>query len=188
MSRVGRQPIAVPEKVKVDIDGSARNRARPQGGAVPRRLAGDEPSIWREGNCSCQPPQRRPAPSRPARPHPQPARQHGHRRRQRLHQDAGAPRRRLSRRRCRGTSSCSASATRTRSRCRRRRASPWRWRGPTACSCRGIDKELVGQVAADVRAVRPPEPYKGKGIRYAGEKVRRKAGKAGRPQRALADK
>lgn len=44
----------------------------------------------------------------------------------------------------------------------------------------GIDKELVGQVAADVRKVRPPEPYKGKGIRYAGEYVRRKAGKAGK--------
>jgi large subunit ribosomal protein L6 len=44
---------------------------------------------------------------------------------------------------------------------------------------RGIDKELVGQVAADIRSVRPPEPYKGKGIRYADEKVRRKAGKAG---------
>lgn len=44
---------------------------------------------------------------------------------------------------------------------------------------RGIDKELVGQVAADIRSVRPPEPYKGKGIRYVGEYVRRKAGKAG---------
>jgi large subunit ribosomal protein L6 len=43
---------------------------------------------------------------------------------------------------------------------------------------RGIDKELVGQIAADIRAVRPPEPYKGKGIRYEGEYVRRKAGKA----------
>jgi large subunit ribosomal protein L6 len=41
----------------------------------------------------------------------------------------------------------------------------------------GIDKELVGQVAAELRAVRPPEPYKGKGIRYTGEQVRRKAGK-----------
>jgi large subunit ribosomal protein L6 len=44
---------------------------------------------------------------------------------------------------------------------------------------RGIDKELVGQVAADIRSVRPPEPYKGKGIRYSDEHVRRKAGKAG---------
>ncbi|MCJ7497685.1 MAG: 50S ribosomal protein L6, partial [candidate division Zixibacteria bacterium] len=42
----------------------------------------------------------------------------------------------------------------------------------------GIDKELVGQVAAKHRAFRPPEPYKGKGIRYEGEKVRKKAGKA----------
>lgn len=45
---------------------------------------------------------------------------------------------------------------------------------------RGFDKELVGQVAADIREIRPPEPYKGKGIRYHGEKVRRKAGKAGK--------
>jgi large subunit ribosomal protein L6 len=48
---------------------------------------------------------------------------------------------------------------------------------------RGVDKELVGQVAAEIRALRPPEPYKGKGIRYAGEWVRRKAGKAGRALR-----
>lgn len=44
----------------------------------------------------------------------------------------------------------------------------------------GFDKELVGQVAANVRNVRPPEPYHGKGLRYAGERVRRKAGKAGK--------
>jgi large subunit ribosomal protein L6 len=44
----------------------------------------------------------------------------------------------------------------------------------------GIDKELVGEVAARVRRVRPPEPYKGKGIRYVGERVRHKAGKAGK--------
>ncbi|MFQ6020009.1 MAG: 50S ribosomal protein L6 [Dehalococcoidia bacterium] len=52
--------------------------------------------------------------------------------------------------------------------------------GTSRVLVKGIDKELVGQVAAEVRAVRPPEPYKGKGIRYAGEYVRRKAGKAGR--------
>ncbi len=44
----------------------------------------------------------------------------------------------------------------------------------------GIDKEIVGNIAAQIRAVRPPEPYKGKGIRYSGELVRRKAGKAGK--------
>ena len=47
-------------------------------------------------------------------------------------------------------------------------------------SIQGIDKELVGQVAANIRKLRPPEPYKGKGIRYSGERVRRKAGKAGK--------
>lgn len=47
----------------------------------------------------------------------------------------------------------------------------------------GIDKEQVGQVAAEIRAVRPPEPYKGKGIRYLGERVRRKAGKGGKAAR-----
>ncbi len=49
----------------------------------------------------------------------------------------------------------------------------------TAVTVEGIDKEVVGQVAADLRMVRPPEPYKGKGIRYQGEQVRRKAGKTG---------
>lgn len=44
----------------------------------------------------------------------------------------------------------------------------------------GADKQVVGQVAANIRSLRPPEPYKGKGIRYQGEKVRRKAGKAGK--------
>lgn len=50
---------------------------------------------------------------------------------------------------------------------------------PTTVVIEGIDKQRVGQVAAEIRAVRPPEPYKGKGIRYQGEQVRRKAGKAG---------
>ena len=49
---------------------------------------------------------------------------------------------------------------------------------PTRIAVVGIDKEAVGQVAADIRAIRKPEPYKGKGVRYAGEYVRRKAGKA----------
>lgn len=49
---------------------------------------------------------------------------------------------------------------------------------PTKIVVRGIDKELVGQTAAEIRAIRKPEPYKGKGIRYEGERIRRKAGKA----------
>lgn len=50
---------------------------------------------------------------------------------------------------------------------------------PTLVKVEGVDKELVGHVAAELRRVRPPEPYKGKGIRYVGEHVRRKAGKTG---------
>ena len=50
---------------------------------------------------------------------------------------------------------------------------------PTQVLVEGADKEIVGQVAAEIRSLRKPEPYKGKGIKYVGEKVRRKAGKAG---------
>jgi large subunit ribosomal protein L6 len=52
--------------------------------------------------------------------------------------------------------------------------------GTSRILVQGIDRELVGQVAANIREIRPPEPYKGKGIRYLGEYVRRKAGKAGK--------
>jgi large subunit ribosomal protein L6 len=50
---------------------------------------------------------------------------------------------------------------------------------PTTVQVEGADKEIVGQVAAEIRSLRPPEPYKGKGIKYTGEIIRRKAGKAG---------
>ena len=50
---------------------------------------------------------------------------------------------------------------------------------PTQILVEGANKEVVGQVAAEIRSLRPPEPYKGKGVKYAGEQVRRKAGKAG---------
>jgi large subunit ribosomal protein L6 len=55
-------------------------------------------------------------------------------------------------------------------------------KGYRTISVSGVDKELVGEMAARIRRVRPPEPYKGKGIRYQGEYVRRKAGKAGKVQ------
>jgi large subunit ribosomal protein L6 len=51
---------------------------------------------------------------------------------------------------------------------------------PTKLGVQGIDKQLVGEVAANIRKLRKPEPYKGKGVRYAGEHVRRKVGKAGK--------
>ncbi|MGL5858897.1 MAG: 50S ribosomal protein L6 [Angustibacter sp.] len=52
--------------------------------------------------------------------------------------------------------------------------------GPLRLSVLGIDKQLVGEVAANIRKLRKPDPYKGKGVRYAGERIRRKAGKAGK--------
>ncbi len=52
--------------------------------------------------------------------------------------------------------------------------------GPTKLTVSGIDKQQVGEVAANIRKLRKPEPYKGKGVRYAGEQVRRKVGKAGK--------
>ncbi len=54
---------------------------------------------------------------------------------------------------------------------------------PTRIGVLGIDKQLVGEVAAQIRRVRPPEPYQGKGIRYVGEVIRRKAGKAGKARK-----
>jgi large subunit ribosomal protein L6 len=51
---------------------------------------------------------------------------------------------------------------------------------PTQVTVSGIDKEVVGQIAADIRSIRKPEPYKGKGVRYSGERILRKAGKAGK--------
>ena len=52
--------------------------------------------------------------------------------------------------------------------------------GPTKLGVAGIDKQLVGEIAANIRKLRKPEPYKGKGVRYAGEHIRRKVGKAGK--------
>ena len=81
-------------------------------------------------------------------------------------------------RRVRTSSSHSATATRCRS--RHRQASPLPSRRPTKFSVTGIDKQKVGQIAAVIHGLRKPDPYKGKGIRYAGEVVRRKVGKTGK--------
>ena len=74
----------------------------------------------------------------------------------------------------------SRSASPTRCWSPRRRASPSPSRRPTRFSVEGIDKQLVGEVAANIRKLRKPDPYKGKGVRYAGEVIRRKVGKTGK--------
>src|SRR4030067_838650 len=124
MSRVGHQPIAIPERVKVDIDGT-RVVVRGPKGELSRDVS-PEMSLQLEGG-QLLVSRRSDAPPPPA-----------------ITREA---------------------------------------EGTNRVHIRGSDKELVGQVAADIRALRPPEPYKGKGIRYAGELVRRKGGKAGRAAR-----
>ena len=74
--------------------------------------------------------------------------------------------------------SSSRSASRTRCWSRRPTGITFEVPQPTRIIVRGFDKQLVGQVAADIRKIRKPEPYKGKGVRYAGERVLRKAGKS----------
>ena len=87
------------------------------------------------------------------------------------------PGRRLPRRARRHRTSSSRSATRTRCKIKPRQGIEFEVPVPTQVVVRGIDKQVVGQTAAEIRKVRPPEPYKGKGIRYEGEHVRRKVGK-----------
>ncbi len=98
----------------------------------------------------------------------------------RLHEEPRDQRGRLPRPAAGARSSCWRSATRTRSRSTRPRASSSASRRPTRLGVFGADKELVGQIAAHIRSQRKPEPYKGKGIRYQGEQILRKAGKAGK--------
>ena len=87
------------------------------------------------------------------------------------------PGRRLPRGTRRRPTSSSRSATRTPCKITPRQGIAFEVPVPTQVVVRGIDKQVVGQTAAEIRKVRPPEPYKGKGIRYEGEYVRRKVGK-----------
>ena len=87
------------------------------------------------------------------------------------------PGRRLPRQARRARRSSSRSASRTRSACRRPTGIEFEVPQPTEVIVAGIDKQLVGEIAAQIRRHRPPEPYKGKGVRYADEQVRRKVGK-----------
>ena len=180
MSRIGKAPITVPSGVDVTIDGGTVTVKGPKGqlsrpvpGAIIVRQDGDtllveRPDDERE-NRSLH------GLTRIAR------QQHGGGRHRRVPEGARDRGRRLPRRgpgpgrRC-----ASPSASATRSWSAPPTASPSRCPAPTRVLVKGIDKEAVGQVAANIRAIRKPEPYKGKGVRYAGERVLRKAGKAGK--------
>ena len=139
---------------------------------APSRCAGGRPAPRRAAR-------RRADQPGAARAHAQPGPEHGDRGHRRFHQGARDRRRRLPRHARRAPRSSSwRSASATPSSWTPPRGSPSRCRRPLRIIVKGIDKEAVGQVAADIRRVRKPEPYKGKGVRYAGEVVQRKAGKA----------
>ena len=181
MSRIGRLPIAVPSGVDVTIDGRRITVNGPKG-TLSRELHPDMTRQRDEGSSSSA---GRPSedPQAAPRADPDPREQHGRRRDRRLSQGPRDHRRRLSRREGRARSSSSTSATATRSRSTRPAGITFEVENPTRLAVVGIDKELVGQIAAQVRSTRKPEPYKGKGVRYAGE---RSAARPARPARSAA--
>ena len=176
MSRIGKKPIEVPAGVIVSVDPGRVTVSGPKGElrqVVPQRMqiAQDEGTI---------------TVTRPTERGEDRA-LHGLTRTlianmvegvtQRLREAPRDPGRRLPRRARRLPTSSCRSATRTRSASRRAQGIEFEVPIPTQVIVRGIDKQVVGQTAAEIRKVRPPEPYKGKGIRYEGEYVRRKVGK-----------
>ena len=178
MSRIGKMPIPVPSGVEVTINGSHVTVKGPKG-----TLEHDAPetiTIAREGDELVV---TRPDDERENRA------LHGLTRSLVANMVTGVsegfvPRARDRRRRLprRGqwpaTARDPGRATRTRCTSTRPTGIEFEVPAPTRITVRGFDKQLVGQVAADIRKIRKPEPYKGKGIRYANELVQRKAGKS----------
>ena len=178
MSRIGRLPITVPSGVDVTIDGPQGHGQGPQGHAQPRPPPGHDRQP-RGRHDRRHPTDRAEDPQAAPRADPDAGQQHGRRRDRRLSQGPRDHRRRLS---CRAQRPEAAAqpGLQPPDRDRPARGHHLRVENPTRLAVVGIDKELVGQIAAKVRSTRKPEPYKGKGVRYAGEYIRRKAGKAGK--------
>ena len=180
MSRIGRLPITVPSGVDVTIDGRHGHGQGPQGHARRASCTRTCASPARTIDLRRHAPDRGEDAQAAPRPDPDARQQHGRRRDRRLSQGPRDHRRRLPRREGRREAPAQPGLQPPDRDRRRRPASASRSRTRPASRSSGIDKELVGQVAAQVRATRKPEPYKGKGVRYAGEHIRRKAGKAGK--------
>ena len=172
-------PIPVPSGVDVTIDGRPVTVKGPKGDAQPHRRRADRGRARRGRHAAGHPAERRAPEPRPARPVPHAGRQHGHRRDRGLHQDARDRRCRLPRP-GQGLDLEFALGFSHPVLVKAPRASPSRSRRPTRFSVSGIDKQQVGEVAANIRKLRKPDPYKGKGVRYQGEVIRRKVGKAGK--------
>ena len=180
MSRIGRLPIPVPSGVDIKIDGQDVTVKGPKG-ELKHTVA--EPIEVGPGGRHGQ---GRPAPATRG-----PIRAlHGLTRTlinnmvvgvtAGLQQDAGDRRRRLPRPGQGQATSSSRSASATRSRWTPPEGITFRVERPTQFVVEGIDKQKVGEVAANIRKLRKPDPYKGKGVRYQGEQIRRKVGKAGK--------
>ena len=175
MSRIGKQPIPVPAGVEVKIEGPKVTVKGPKGdsGAAFNE---DMTITLEEGVVTVTPSERRRAAPLPARADPHAAGEHGRRRVRRVPQEPGDRRRRLPR-------GAEGDRHRDGARLQPPRADQgpegitFEVPAPNRITVRGIDKQRVGQVAAEIRGMRPPEPYKGKGVRYEGEHVRRKLGK-----------
>ena len=181
MSRIGKLPIAVPSGVDVAIDGQTVTVKGPKGTLSPHRRRADHGRARSDGVLDVK----RPDDERESRA------LHGLTRTlitnmvvgvtegyEKKLEIVGVGYRVLSKGPTQLEFQLGYSPLRSRS--TPPRASPSRSRGPTRLGVQGIDKQLVGEVAANIRKLRKPEPYKGKGVRYAGEHIRRKVGKAGK--------
>ena len=179
MSRIGKQPIEIPSGVEVDVDEDTVVTVKgPRGDADAASAPRDAHRPRGRRVLRVERPDRRGLPPQPARAHPHAHGQHGGGRDEGLREAAGDRRRRLPRGDEGQGPRDRARVLAPGARCRRPRASSSRCPTPTRIVVRGNDKQQVGEVAANIRKIRKPEPYKGKGIRYEGEYVRKKAGKA----------
>ena len=177
MSRIGKKPIPVPAGVKVNV---AANRAVTVEGKLGKLEYTHRPEITVKVDGSNGGLLARFGRTRSPRlpwPHAGADQQHVGRRHRRLREEARNSGRRLLGRDRRRTYCSFASASPTKSTRRFPKGLTVTCPDQTHIVIKGTDKQLVGEFAAEVRAVRKPEPYKGKGIRYEGEQVRRKAGK-----------
>ena len=177
MSRIGKKPIPVQQGVKVQVAEREVTLAGPKG----TLKASVHPNLSVEvADGILQVKRHTEAKSDRALAWPlaSTAAEHDGRCHDRLCAETRARRRRVSSRNEREAAPAVARASRTRSCSFRPVGSRSQTPTQTSILISGIDKALVGQVAAKIRSFRPPEPYKGKGIKYEGERIRRKAGKA----------
>ena len=179
MSRIGKQPITVPSGVDVTIAGGARDREGPEGSTRARRSSVASPSHATATTLVVT----RADDTRSNRS------LHGLQRSLINNMVVGVSEGFVKELEIVGVGYRAAGAGLRRHRARARLLAPGARRRrptgitfevpqPTRIIVRGYDKQLVGQVAADIRKIRKPEPYKGKGVRYAGERIVRKAGKS----------